>query len=304
MNARGPDSEWALPVTEFLSNNLPQLPDGGGWSHMFCSAYQMSCEALALLGQAEETDWGAIPKSAPKLPRMLPRWDDISVVVLRLAEQQNQLSYAPPGSGEKLRQVKGAGSSVTDQELPLPISETGRMGPARAEPEVQSILTALGLIEDRRWAARAEAVLWREQPRAWRLDIPNEPGFEQALLHALDTLPPKVREEIERLAVISDDDIAVAHERYLSAAVTVHGMRRFERSNGLQRTPEQVRENLAVLRQNELDWLFYRRWRLQDGWLNDDQAAIAVEIFHDPLAQQMRCAVVGRLWPQQTEAPE
>ena len=121
---------------------------------------------------------------------------------------------------------------------------------------------------------------------------------------ALDTLPPNVREEIERLSVISDDDIAVAHERYLSAAETAHGARRFERSNGLRRTPEQVRENLAALRQNELDWLFYRRWRLQDGWLNDDQAAIAIEIFHDPLAQQMRRAVVGRLWPQQTETPE
>jgi len=304
MNARGPDSEWALAVAEFLSNNLPQLPDGGGWSHMFCSAYQMGCEALALLGQAEETDWGAIPHPAPKLPRRLPRWDDISVVVLRLAEQQNQLSYAPPGSGEKLRQVKDAVDSFTDQELSLQISETGRMGPARAEPEVLSVLTALGLIEDRRWAARAEAVLWREQPRAWRLNIPNELGFEQALQHALDTLPQNVREEIERLALISDDDIAVAHERYLSAAVTVHGMRRFERSDGLHRTPEQIRDNLAALRQNELDWLFYRRWRLQDGWLNNDQAAMAVEIFHDPLAQQMRRAVVGRLWPQQTEAPE
>jgi hypothetical protein len=304
MNARRPDSEWALPVTEFLSNNLPQLPDGGGWSHMFCSAYQMSCEALTLLGQAEETDWGAIPNPASKLPRKLPRWDDISVVVLRLAEQRDQLGYASPGSGAKLRLAKDAVGFFPEQALSLSITETGRMGPAWAEPEVQSVLIALGLIEDRRWAARAEAVLWREQPKAWRLDIPNDPGFEQALQHALNTLPPKVREEIERLALISDDDIAVAHERYLSAAVTVQGAQRFERSDGPRRTPEQVRDNLAALRQNELDWLFYRRWRLQDGWLNDDEAAIAIEIFHDPLAQQMRRAVVGRLWPQQTEAPE
>jgi pellino protein len=38
--------------------------------------------------------------------------------------------------------------------------------------------------------------------------------------------------------------------------------------------------------------MFYRRWRLSDGWLSAEESQRALEIFHDPLAQNMRRAVI------------
>ncbi|MEO1200690.1 MAG: hypothetical protein AAFX39_15940 [Pseudomonadota bacterium] len=46
--------------------------------------------------------------------------------------------------------------------------------------------------------------------------------------------------------------------------------------------------------------LFFRRWRLDDGWLSPQAAEQALEIFHDPLAIAMRRAVVEGLY---AEAP-
>lgn len=94
MTVYGKSPGWPHPVIGFLAANLP-VPDRetGDWDHMFISAYQMGCEALAALGQAEETDRGARPLALPRLPKILPRWDDICVVVLGLAEQRDLLSY-------------------------------------------------------------------------------------------------------------------------------------------------------------------------------------------------------------------
>lgn len=56
---------------------------------------------------------------------------------------------------------------------------------------------------------------------------------------------------------------------------------------------EHARANVEQNRSGELDWLFYRRWRLSDGWLSDEASQRALEIFHDPLAQNMRRAVIS-----------
>lgn len=61
---------------------------------------------------------------------------------------------------------------------------------------------------------------------------------------------------------------------------------------------EAARRGVAFCRAFELDWLFFRRWRLPDGWLEPDPPERALEIFHDPLAIAMRKGVVGRLWPE------
>lgn len=45
-------------------------------------------------------------------------------------------------------------------------------------------------------------------------------------------------------------------------------------------------------RSNQLDWLFYRRWRLSDGWLSDEESQRALKIFLDPLARNMRRAII------------
>jgi hypothetical protein len=66
-------------------------------------------------------------------------------------------------------------------------------------------------------------------------------------------------------------------------------------------TPEATRRSLAFQRRDKLDWIFFRRWRISDGWLTTEQAKLALEIFHDPLAIQMRRAVVEHLYPENPE---
>lgn len=88
---------WTGPVIRFIEDNLPVLdPKGEEWDHMHTTAYQFGCEALAALGQAEETGRGARPLARPRLPEVLPRWDDICVTVLSLANQRGLLSYRLP----------------------------------------------------------------------------------------------------------------------------------------------------------------------------------------------------------------
>lgn len=49
------------------------------------------------------------------------------------------------------------------------------------------------------------------------------------------------------------------------------------------------------IRDHLVDWIFFESWRWGDGWLTDDHSEIALEIFHDPLAQRVRAAVVARV---------
>ena len=77
-------ARWTGPVIRLITRNLPVLdPEAREWDHMCCTAWQFGCEALAALGQAEETDRGARPLPHPQLPERLPRWDDICVTVLK-----------------------------------------------------------------------------------------------------------------------------------------------------------------------------------------------------------------------------
>lgn len=80
---------WTSPVIRFIRDSLPVLdPRGEEWDHMCATAYQFGCEVLIALGQAEETGRGARPLARPRLPEVLPRWDDICVTVLSLASQR------------------------------------------------------------------------------------------------------------------------------------------------------------------------------------------------------------------------
>ncbi|HEY6917801.1 MAG TPA: hypothetical protein VI412_00970, partial [Tabrizicola sp.] len=62
-------------------------------------------------------------------------------------------------------------------------------------------------------------------------------------------------------------------------------------------TTEQARRSLVFRRENDLDWVFFRQWRLGRGWLEEDQSRRWLDIFHDGLAIAMRKAVVARLYP-------
>lgn len=54
MTGNSEPDEWAGPTIAFLRQHLPRAEEGEGWAHMFSSAYQISCEALIALGEADE----------------------------------------------------------------------------------------------------------------------------------------------------------------------------------------------------------------------------------------------------------
>jgi hypothetical protein len=50
-----------------------------------------------------------------------------------------------------------------------------------------------------------------------------------------------------------------------------------------------------AVRDHLVDWVFFKSWRWGDGWVTDDHGDRTLEIFHDPLAQRVRAAVVGQV---------
>jgi len=50
-----------------------------------------------------------------------------------------------------------------------------------------------------------------------------------------------------------------------------------------------------AVRAHLVDWVFFKNWRWGDGWAIDDHGDRALEIFHDPLAQRVRAAVVAQV---------
>lgn len=278
-----PPAVWVGPAIEFLSNNLPGDRQSG-WQHDFITAYQIGCETLVALGQADETTHGAVPRDNPVLPAVLPRRDDVAVAVVYLAAQNGLITFL--ASGDDASQPPGTRSQNLHQ--------TNReMWAARSSPEVTSVLRSLGLIDGNEWTAASETILWRESPAEWGIDFKSDSRFIHALDDACEHMPDSIRAEIDRIAQITDEDIAVHSERGID--------RDEEGSKSVMRlppkTPEQVRATIRWIRRHDFDELFYRFWRLDDGWLSPAQARRALEIFNDPLAIAMRKAVAVRLYP-------
>jgi len=96
---------------------------------------QMASEALEALGYAEETSWGCVLHETPLKPAVMPRWDDVSVVVLLAAAQSGR--------------VRLAGYHTPDV----------RTGPGTADPMTLAALQGLWLVEEGRWNAAAKGVL-------------------------------------------------------------------------------------------------------------------------------------------------
>ncbi len=299
MTANGPVSDWSKEVIDFLARSLTTLEAGEGWHDMAMTAYQIGCEALVALGQAEGTGWGAVPRASPRLPPVLPRWDDVCVAVLWLAHQQNMLGYrlrdgsVPPPRG-------GGGFVLIRMEAPPPpapnIAAAHGLGPVRAAPEIVLVLEALGLVTQRNWTSTAETVLWRGQPEAWKLDVSSDPRFVKAVEQALVTMTDDVRAEMDRLAVITDEDVvaaivlgAASYERPRARSVSQAGA-------GLPAPAGLAQQRLASTGRSDLDGLFFR-WRLVDGWLTPEEAARARAVFYDRLAIAVRRAVVARRYP-------
>lgn len=202
------ESAWTKEVVRFLMQHIPMLDQTGDWHHASITAYQISCQALAALGHAEETEWGARPIADPRLPDLLPRWDDICAAVLKLARQQHLISYRARDGGLGLRRVN-LPTHVKPTALPPPNISTGDcLGLAHAAGEVLPVLTALGLINGGFWTIAAELILWREQPEAWQMDVTKDSRFTGAVKMASTIIPEDIHAELDRLATITDADVA------------------------------------------------------------------------------------------------
>lgn len=286
MTAEGPKTGWAEPVVAFLAHFTPREPDGE-WEDYASTSYEIACAALVALGQADATETGARPRQPPIIPALLPRWDDICVSVLWLAEQQRLIQYVPLSF-----------DTVPD------IRASSGLGPAHATPEVLALLQDLGLSEGGVWSAAAEEVFWRDQPGNWQLSVTSDVRFKDALEVATYSIPDDVRWQIDRLITVTDHDVAAAQ----AASVKWHTEARLKSgpkapiSDPL--TAEQAWQSVIFIRRYELDRLFFQRWRLSDGWLTVDDSQRGIEIFHDPLAIDMRRAVVARLFPERTYVHE
>ncbi|WP_258551973.1 hypothetical protein [Paracoccus versutus] len=289
-------------MIRFIEANLPTLDrKGGEWDHMFTTPYQFGCEALIALGQAEETGRGARPLAHPRLPDILPRWDDICVTVLSLAHQRGQLSYRLPDGCESPEAAAWWGRRAGAVLPPPNIMAAHRLGPAWAALQVLSVFRALGLVGSGQWAAAAEPLLWREEPPEWGLDIAADPRFQLALERAVIEMPADIRHELDRLVTITEADMTeglIRREAHQKGLRTEHGANRVI---CLPLTRESVRQGLIFLRIHDLDWLFFSNWRLSDGWLSPSERKRAMEIFHDSLAIRMRRAVVRQLYPDRLE---
>ncbi|WP_299154884.1 hypothetical protein [uncultured Tateyamaria sp.] len=299
MSSDNTNPEWPEAACKYLSNDLPLAHNGEGWEHSFSSAFQMGCEALAKLGYARETERGAVPLDAPKRPAVLPRWDDICVAVLYLASQQNELSYRlhdgslPPPKKGQFVVTRIGGPSLPN----VNINSSNGLGCAHAYEKVRKVLGVLGLFETNTWTKRAELIFWRVQPKTWNMTISTDPRFVDALVEACETMPADIGDELSRLTVITDEDVDASVAQSEASNKEMRARYGPKAKLGEPWTKERARRGLAFSRSNSIDWFFFRRWRISDGWLTSEQAANALGIFHDPLAMQMRRSVIRKLYP-------
>jgi hypothetical protein len=295
---------WVSDVIAFIKRSIPKLDRSDDWHHKHITAYQIGCEALAALGQAEEKDWGARPIEFPRLPDVLPRWDDICAAVLGLADQNGLISY-------RLGDVVEAPSRFVlrsrAQEALLPppnIAPAHGLGPGHADPALLPVLQSLSLVKNGCWTEAAETVLWREQPAEWGLEVTADLRFLTAVDLAATKIPTDIRSELDRLTTIADADVARIMARKQPRQERLEAEARQDGSFIEPLTMESVRGRLIFVRRHDLDDLFFDCWRLQGGWLPPDERSRALSVFHDPLAVQMRREVVQRLYPGEPDLAE
>lgn len=164
--------DQATAVATYLIARTPGV--AGELDHSYISAWQMSCEALEVLGYATESTRGARLLPQPAVPAILPRWDDVCCVVLSAAVQTGGIRLRHPRSD--------------------PTDETG---PSTADPETAALLTLLGLISGRGWTDAATLVLWRTAPEEVR--PPDEEKFSAQVDRAVADIPAAIRDQIHAI---------------------------------------------------------------------------------------------------------
>lgn len=266
---------WTAPVIEFLADNLPGDPSVA-WDHLFITAYEVGCEALAALGQAKSTLGGAEPLADPEIPEVLPRWDDVATAVVWVAAQSNLLGY---------RHFAGSREQPNQRGRFRPnIRASHGCGPAYLAPEAFDAFRSLGLIVGGWWTEAAEPILWRDDPPEWAMDFTRNERFLAACRSALESVPADIVAEIETIALVTDKEISERH------ALEV-------RHRAQPGTKHEIRVLLERFHRDQLDDLFCRRWRLQDGWLPPDEVKRSLRLPYDPLAMEMRRAFAVRYLP-------
>jgi hypothetical protein len=176
------------------------------------------------------------------------------------------------------------------------------LGPALAAPEVYAVLQQLGLVADGEWTAIAVTLLWRCKPPEWAMEFEHDDRFSGAVKRAVSEVPDAVRKEISDLVTVTQEDI-VARIAYREKDSEQEWRKRFGLNPALLSTSRQAAavNDLEFYRRHQLNWLFFRKWRLEDGWLNAMEQQRSLEIFHDPVAIAMRRAVLGRLYPDRPQ---
>lgn len=279
---------WARAVAVFFSYGLP-YKDETGWEHYHITAYEAGCAALVAMGQAHEFVGGAKPLRFPERPEPPPRWDDISTAVICVAAQNGELRF------RKLdRRVLSLNADERDSVPEANIAAANGVGPACATFNAYSVLEALELIQAGCWTKAAETVLWRCNPSNWNLDFASDARFIRAAFDAAANVPDDIRAEIDAIVT------SVNEETW--AAQTPNGKNPDETgpSRDVERVPPTTPGNPRHMddsRRHRLNALFFRRWRLSDGWLSESQAKSALEIDHDALAISMRKTVMSWLYP-------
>lgn len=268
--------KWTAPVIEFLTDNLPGDPSVA-WDHLYITAYEAGCEALAALGQAKCTLGGAEPLADPEIPEALPRWDDVATAVVCVAAQSNLLGYRHFGGSREQPNQRG--------RFRPNIRASHGCGPAYLAPEAFEAFRSLGLIVGGWWTEAAEPILWRDDPPEWAMDFTRNERFLAACRSALESVPADIVAEIETVALVTDEEISERH------ALEV-------RHRAQPRTKDEIRVLLERFHRDHLDDLFCRRWRLQDGWLPSDEIKRSLRLPYDPLAIEMRRAFVVRYLPR------
>lgn len=268
------------------------MDDGHGWDQVFSSSDQFGCIALVAPGQADETPWCATPRSPATLPEALPRWDNIFLAILSLGEQQGDISYRlADGSLPKPDARLSHDTVVRSVVPPLPaanIAAAFGLAAAYAPPRLEAILQGLGLVQNANSTNAAALVFWRFQLAERQMHLTTGRLFAASLEQTLKTF----------LAAIAAE-IGTTMAQHAAARADV--LRNFgpNARQHPQPTPDQAQQSLVFRRRHDLDWLFFRHWRLPEGWLSGPEAKRALDIFHDPLARAMRKSVVARLYPDQ-----
>ncbi len=267
---------WVAPVVEFISNALPRN-QAGNWEHLHIGAFEIACELLIRLGCAIDNRTGAIPVAEPRLPEVIPRWDDVATVVIWVAAQAGYLGFRHfPGARSR---PKSAGLARAN------IRAAHGCGPAHLVDEAFPAFQSLGLILGGCWTVVAEVILWRDDPKEWELDFTNDRRFRRACNVAVATVPEDIAKKIKQHAEIREEQIV----EWLDLA---------RGAPGISRNREDALKSLRFWSRHILDGIFERHWRLADGWLSPPESQRGLQLSCDPLAINMRMVFAERYLPQ------